>query len=113
MSAALEQPSAVRSFYSGAEESFGIAGDLHSEVEAHGMNALAFVRAWMADPASCDPSQVRESFARVSLLHELLGGLIDQQRAALEELPARLLLQDERGRAAVLEDLERQGVRPA
>ena len=112
MSPALEQPSAVRSFYAGAEESYGISGDLHSEVEGHGMRALAFVRAWMTDPAACDPSLIRESFARVTLLHEQLGALIEQQRAALDELPETLVVRDDPGRDAVLEELERHGLRP-
>ena len=77
------------------------------------MSALAFTRTWLADPGASDPSRIRETFARVELLHEQLGALISQQRSALQELPARLLVQPDPGREAVVQDLKRRGIEPA
>lgn len=111
----MEQASAVRDLYRGAEDAWFFAGELQAEVFDHGRNALAFLRAW-ADRPDVDPSQIRESFARVELIHRQLGGLIDQQRRALEALPARLVLapgadeeREARARALVLAQLEQEG----
>lgn len=114
----LEQAGAVRDLYSAATESQGVASELIAEVEDHGRLALLFLRAW-ADDAEADPSEVRESFARVEVLYRLLGGLVDQQRRAMGALPARLAplpgadpdrASQERGE--VIDELRRQGALP-
>lgn len=110
----MEQASAVRELFRAAEDAWFFAGELVAEVEDHGRIALAFLKAWVSDPCA-DPSSVRESFARVELVHHQLGGLIDQQRRALDELPARLAPPSDPERAELarqrtLAELELEGV---
>ena len=113
MTPPLEQPSAVRALYDGAQGSLGAVSDLSREVDAHGLAAHRFARDWMSAPDDCAPSAIRESFARVCLCYSQLGALIDAQRAALTELPARLVLRDDPGREEALTELRRNGVKPA
>lgn len=112
----MEQASAVRDLFKCAEEAFLLAGELQAECLDHGRNALIFLKAWAEQP-DADPTKVRESFARVELLHRLLGGLLDQQRRAAEALPAQLTLvpgadrtREDRARALTLAQLELEGV---
>ena len=111
-----DQAGAVRDLYQCATESLGVASELIAEVEDHERQALQFLRAWVRSPRA-DPSSVRESFARVELLHRQLGGLVDQQRRAMSQMPARLVQPDgtdpiraARERADVLEELNGLGV---
>lgn len=111
-----EQAGAVRDLYKSAEEAYFFAGELQAEVMDHGRNALIFLKGWAERP-ELDPSQIRESFARVEMIHRLLGGLLDQQRRALEVLPARLtflegadLEREARARAQTLAQLELEGI---
>lgn len=85
-----EQAEAIQSFKNAAETAYFVAGSLRSEVESHGTATLAFSKAWLADPESVDPSEIRRSFGRVEAIYEQLGDLLDQQREALNEMPARM-----------------------
>lgn len=111
----MEQASAVRDLYKGAEEAYFFVAELQGEVLDHGRNALAFLRAWAQDP-DADPTQIRESFARMEMVHRQLGGVLDVQRRALEVMPARLVLapgadpeREERARRLTLIQLELEG----
>ncbi len=110
-----EQASAVRDLFKSAEEAYFFAGELQAEIIDHGRNALDFLKRW-ADRPDSDPSSLRESFARVELIHRQLGGLIDQQRRSLEVMPARLTLpegadpeREARARLHALAQLELEG----
>lgn len=111
-----EQAAAVRDLYQCASESLGVASELIAEVEDHERQARQFLRDWSRSPRA-DPSEVRESFARVEMLHRQLGGLVDQQRRAMSALPARLVLPEgvdpiraALERADVLSELSELGV---
>lgn len=111
----LEQASAVRDLYKGAEEAYFFVAELQGEVLDHGRNAQAFLKAWARDP-DADPSLIRESFARVEMIHRQLAGVLDVQRRALEVMPARLVLapgadpeREARARRATLVQLELEG----
>lgn len=84
-----ERRDTVRSFKDAAEGAFALVGHLQSEVEAHGVRATTFWKAWTADP-SADPAAVLESFGRVTAVYDQLGELIGAQRDALGELPVRI-----------------------
>ena len=110
----LEQATAVRALWRGADDAFDVVGELGPEVDRHASRARAFLKAWAAE-ANPDPRELLVGFGRLAALYDRLTDAMERQREALDSLNVRLAPPDgdpvleQRARVVTLAHLRRDG----